>query len=230
MTPSKEQVAIAKKSAAQYAVTFVHNGMHIGLGTGSTAQYFIEELAKKCREGLNIKAVATSCQSHNLAAKGGIPLLSEEEINFLDLTVDGADEIDPHRQMIKGGGGALLREKIVASISREMIVIIDESKQVQKLGKFPLAVEIAPFAFCATIKALNTLGYAGALRKKNEQPFITDNGHFIYDIYFHQLLDDPKRHDLAISSVPGVMATGFFLGLASKVIMGTPKGNAILLP
>jgi ribose 5-phosphate isomerase A len=215
----------AKKAAGKEAAKLIQNGMKVGLGTGSTAAYFIEELVQQCKEGLKIEVIATSLKSYVLARDGGIPLLDPNATTYLDITVDGADEIDPQKRMIKGGGGALLREKIVASMSQEMVVIVDEAKVVPLLGKCSLPIEIVPFAFQATIKALNQKGYFGKLRAKGDEAFITDNENYIYDISFETPQDNPEYHEMVIKGIPGVVTTGFFFHLAGRVIIGCNDGT-----
>ncbi|KAF3362267.1 Ribose-5-phosphate isomerase A [Chlamydiales bacterium STE3] len=217
----------AKKAAAQYAANLVKEGMLIGIGSGSTAAHFIDFLGKRCaKEKLHIKAVATSEKSKKLACKENIAIIEPSETDYLDLDFDGADEIDEKKQMIKGGGGALLREKIVAYMSREMVVIIDESKLVKKLGTFPLPVEIVPFAASATINHLAKQGFIGKMRLKNSKElFITDNGNYIYDIYFENVIDHPLVIERKIKSIPGVVETGLFIGVAGRVIIGHNNGS-----
>ena len=225
----------SKDNAGKAAAELVKTGMKVGLGTGSTAAYFITHLIERCQQGLKIQAVATSQQSWDQAAAGGIPMLDINldinKVTTLDLTVDGADEIDAQKRMIKGGGGALLREKIIASISKEMIVIIDESKEVKHLGKCALPVEIIPFAHHATIAQLKKLGYKGKLRKTTKnQPFITDNNNYIYDIELHHPCSNPEDDDHKIRNVPGVVTTGFFFNLAGRVIVGFDDGHIEIRP
>ena len=218
-----------KKAAALEALKFVKPGMNIGLGTGSTANYFIEALAAKVKEGLNVQGVPTSRATKALAEGLGIPLTTLEEHSHLDLTVDGTDEFDSEFRLIKGGGGALLREKIVASSSRYMVVIADESKQVKKLGKFPLPVEVIRFGTDATAwkmeRAFKLLKLEGqmVLRMKDGKPFVTDGGHFIIDCALGEI-PEPERLDNLLNSIPGVVDTGLFIGICGIVLMGTPKG------
>lgn len=228
-TPSHASAEAAKKAAGYKAAEFVNDGMHVGLGTGSTAAFFIEALIQRCRQGLQIKAIATSEKSQAQAIAGGIPLLPADQATALDIAVDGADEIDTQKRMIKGGGGALLREKIIATMSKEMIVIVDRSKCVPLLGKFPLAVEIVPFAHQATIKALNDKGYKGQLRMHEGSPYKTDNQHFIYDIHFERPIDNPEYHEALIRPIPGVVTTGFFFNLAGRVIIGDTDGTVEII-
>ncbi|MBS0616002.1 MAG: ribose-5-phosphate isomerase RpiA [Verrucomicrobia bacterium] len=213
-------IEVAKQRAGEKAASFIQDGMIVGLGTGSTATYFIKELMKR---GLKITAVASSERSQNLAKQGGIPLIDINTINHIDITVDGADEIDPEKRMIKGGGGALLREKIVASMSKEMVVIVDESKLVSHLGSRKLPVEIIPFAHMATIHKLQKHGYKGELRRNEKAPYLTENGNYIYDIQLKNCR--PEEDHEAILHVPGVVETGFFLDYAGRVVIGFLDGT-----
>ncbi|MCB1109494.1 MAG: ribose 5-phosphate isomerase A [Chlamydiia bacterium] len=215
-----------KKAAGIAAAELVKNGMLVGLGTGSTVFHFINRLIERVQEGLSIQVVSSSIRSENQAKEGGIPLADINTITAIDLTVDGADEITPEKWMIKGGGGALLREKILANTSREMVVIVDESKVVEKLGKHPLPVEILPFATHAILDKIRKLGYQGNLRQQNKDgPYVTDNGNHIYDIYFESLRDDPERDHEKLSRIPGVLETGFFFNLAGRVFIGKSDGT-----
>lgn len=223
-----------KRAAAARAVEFVRPGMKVGLGTGSTAKHFVELLGERVRCGLDIVAVPTSEATHADAKHWRIPLTTLDETPDLDLTVDGADEIGPELALIKGGGGALLREKIVASASRRMIVIADESKCVETLGRFPLPVEIAPFGYCATEKAIHTaisgIQQAGPLplrRGKDGHPFVTDGGHWIIDAALGRI-DDPGAMAQALAAVPGVMEHGLFIGIAQMAIVGGADGVRIV--
>lgn len=216
----------AKKAAANAAIDFIKNDMIVGLGTGSTTTFFIQKLIERCKNGLHISAVATSQRSQDQALEGGIRMLNINDLTSIDIAVDGADEIDPKKRMIKGGGGALLREKIVANMSREMVVIIDESKRVKTLGQFPLPVEIVPFAYKATQYKLEKLGYFGTLRKNTaNQIYITDNGNYIFDINFDLPCNTPEHENDRIRSVPGVVETGFFFNLAGRVVTGFNDGH-----
>ena len=218
-----------KKAAAIEALRFVKPGMNIGLGTGSTANHFIEALSIKVKEGLDIKGVPTSRASKELAEKLGITLTNLDAQARIDLTVDGADEFDSEFRLIKGGGGALLFEKIVASSSRLMVVIADESKKVKKLGKFPLPVEIMRFGTKATAWKMERalvhlkLDAKMVLRLKDGKPFVTDGGHFIIDCTTGAI-PEPERLETLLNSIPGVVETGLFIGLCGIVLMGTPKG------
>ena len=224
---STDAVQQAKHAAAKAAADLIQDGMCVGLGTGSTATYFIDYLIdRQKRSGLKIKAVASSERSAKQARDGGIPLSDINTLTSVDIAVDGADEIDHHKRMIKGGGGALLREKIVASMSREMVVIVDESKVVKQLGSFPLPLEITPFAFTATLFKICSLGYRGAMRLKQDgHYYATDNGNYIIDITFPKKCADPEKDQQILRAIPGVLETGFFFGMAGRVLIGHPNGT-----
>lgn len=218
-----------KKAVGEKAATLIKDGMTVGLGTGSTAFYFIEKLIQRCQEGLKIEAVASSQRSLEQARKGKIPLIDINSIKTLDICVDGADEIDPEKRMIKGGGGALVREKIVATMSKEMVVIVDESKLVSKLGHKPLPVEIIPFGSAATIYQLQLLGYQGSLRQnKDKSPYITDNQNLIYDVQLDPSKVNPTFDHQQMVSIPGVVDTGFFLNIAGRIIVGFEDGQVVI--
>lgn len=216
-----------KKAAAEKALSFIKDGMIVGIGTGSTAYYFIEKLIQACKAGLKIQAVASSEWSMDIARKGEIPLLDINSVKSLDIYIDGADEIDPEKRMIKGGGGALVREKIAANMSKEKIIIIDESKLVPQLGRRSLPVEIIPFGSAATIHQIERLGYMGFLRLKNNAPYITDNHNLIYDVHLPEN-SQPERVHQQITSIPGVVDTGFFFNLADRVIIGFLDGSVVV--
>jgi ribose 5-phosphate isomerase A len=215
----KQQVGFA-------AAKLVKEGMLVGLGTGSTAICFIESLAKRCQEGLKITAVGTSVKSEELARQLKIPVISSQEVTSIDLTIDGADEIDPQMRLIKGGGGALLREKIIATSSKEMIVIADESKLVKNLGAFGLPIEIIPFCFNSSIKKLKDKGFEGTLRKySNGSVYITDNHNYIFDIKFNPVTLNPESDYEKIRSIIGVVELGFFFNIAKKALIGFKDGT-----
>jgi ribose 5-phosphate isomerase A len=223
-------IEACKKAAAEKALSFIKDGMTIGIGTGTTTHYFTEKLIEKCKAGLKIKAVASSLRSTEQARQGKIPLIDINSVKTLDVYVDGADEIDPEKRMIKGGGGALVREKILANMSKEMVVIIDQSKLVDKLGGRPLPVEIIPFGATATLHQLELLGYQGKIRQAlhgtGGAPYFTDNHNLIYDIQLKN--PRPEEDDERISAVPGVVDTGFFFGLAGPVIIGFLDGKVVV--
>jgi ribose 5-phosphate isomerase A len=217
---------LAKRAAGKAAASLIQDGMRIGLGTGSTAAYFIESLVQRFSQGLKISAVASSKESERQALAGGIPFCDINTITSLDVTVDGADEIDDQKCMIKGGGGALLREKIIASMSKEMIVIIDEHKLVKHLGKFPLPVEIVPFAPAAIIHNIQQKGFQGQMRHGLDgQTYYTDNGNLIFDIKCTTPLTEPESLYVLLKSIPGVVEVGIFCNLAGRVIIGYDSGQ-----
>ncbi|WP_151734713.1 ribose-5-phosphate isomerase RpiA [Paenibacillus tengchongensis] len=217
-----------KQLAAEKAVEYITDGMKVGLGTGSTAYWAIRKLGERVKEGLQITAVATSQASEDQARELGIPLLAFGDIDRLDVTIDGADELDGGLQLIKGGGGALLREKIVATGSARMIVIADESKVVDTLGQFPLPVEIVPFAWEWTLAALGKLGCQAELRRKGGELYKTDNGNYIADCRFGAIASAPELA-LALQRIPGVVEHGLFIGIASLAIVGHADGSITVI-
>jgi ribose 5-phosphate isomerase A len=219
-----------KRLAGENAVTFIEEGMVIGLGSGTTATQMIYALGRRIQEGLRIAgAVATSNASEDLARKLGIPLTDLDTHPVLDLDIDGADEIDQQLRLIKGGGGALLREKIVASSARRFIVIGDVTKRVTHLGQHtPLPVEAVPFAATPVIKHLEALGATVRLRQSGENVFFTENCNIILDCFFAQGINDPAELDARIHSIVGVVETGLFLDMAERAIMGGPEGITAL--
>ncbi|WP_143069285.1 ribose-5-phosphate isomerase RpiA [Paenibacillus sp. OV219] len=214
----------AKRAAAEKAAEYVRDGMIVGLGTGSTAYWVIQKLGEMTKNGLSMKAVATSTPSELLAEELGITLVRLSEIDEIDLTIDGADEIDGEWNLIKGGGGALLREKIIASASKELIIIADESKVVQQLGRFPLPIEIVQFGHELTLRKLASYGCIPRLRMQGEEPFVTDNGNYIVDCEFGKI-DQPRELHTELNMIPGVVENGMFINLASKVIIGALDGS-----
>jgi len=222
-------ISNAKKLAAEKAVEFVQDGMIVGLGTGSTSFFAIHRLAERIeQEGLNIRAVSSSKNSEELALQLGIPLISFAEIDSIDLTIDGADEVDGEFNLIKGGGGALLREKILASNSRRFIVIVDESKVVNRLGQFPLPVEIVPFATELTIRNLGRLACTPIVRMAHGKPFVTDNGNWIIDCHFGEIVD-PAALGGQFKAIAGVVEHGLFLGMTDTVAVGHMDGTTRFL-
>lgn len=216
----------AKIAAAHAAVALVQPGMRVGLGTGSTVHYFLELLGRRCQDGLAISTLASSRATEAKARALGIPLAAEESTVVLDLTVDGADEVDPSKRLIKGGGGALLREKILAYMATEMVVIVDDSKLSPHLGKAPLPVEVTPFAHTATQHHLQRHGFPSKLRYKSDGSlFITDNDNYILDVKLPFPCTDPEAIDLRLRTIPGVLETGFFFNLAHRIIVGHADGT-----
>ncbi len=224
-----------KIEAARAALDHVRNGMRLGIGTGSTAEEFVRLLAVKVAGGMEIIGVPTSERTAKLCAELGVPLSTLDETPELDLTIDGADEIDADLSLIKGGGGALLREKIVASASAKMIVIADESKIVETLGRFPLPIEVNRFGLKATEiavrKAASSLGLSGplTLRMTGGEPFVTDGGHLILDASFGRIPDARALSD-ALHAIPGVVEHGLFLGLADLAVIAGSTGIRTLVP
>lgn len=220
----------AKQAAGKAAAQFVEEGMLVGLGSGSTAEWFISALTERCREGLKIKAVASSKKSRDLADLGEIPLIADDDFSHLDLTVDGADEITLSKQLIKGAGGALAREKILAAASRKIIFIVDDSKIVEQLGASPVPVEIIPFAYKATVQHINNLGYQGILRRTSIQElFVTDNGNYIIDLHAKPPIAHPEKLHQRLCGIPGVIETGLFYNLPSKILIGYQDGQTKLI-
>ncbi|BFT73476.1 ribose 5-phosphate isomerase A [Paenibacillus sp. P36] len=213
-----------KRTAAEKAVEYIQDGMTVGLGTGSTAYWAIQQIGKRVLSGLQIKAVATSVQSENLAKELGIPLIPFSEVEEIDVTIDGADEVDGAWNLVKGGGGALLREKIIASSSKQLIIVVDESKVVDQLGKFHLPVEVVKFAYELTRNKLSALGCEPKMRMIDQQPFTTDNGNYILDCDFKQIKRPSECHD-AINRIPGVVDNGLFIKMAARVIVGYQDGS-----
>lgn len=219
----------AKQAAAVEAVKMVMDGHVVGLGSGSTAELFILELGRRVQtEGLDIIGVPTSKRSESIGREAGISISTLEEHDHLDITVDGADEVDPNLDLIKGLGGALLREKIVAAATQKEVIVVDESKLVHQLGtKSPLPVEIVQFSHGHTARVLSKLGCGPMLRQKNSVPFVTDNGNYILDCSFKGI-DDPEKLEIALHSTPGVVETGLFLGIADTVIIGAATGARVM--
>jgi ribose 5-phosphate isomerase A len=222
-----------KRLAAERALAFLKNGMTIGLGSGSTAAAFVGLIGEKVRQGFELTCVATSQATLAQAQSLGIALTTLDRVPFLDLTVDGTDELDDQLRLIKGGGGALLREKIVATHSERMVVIADASKRVARLGKFPLPVEVARFGLAATRNMLSALaaevGCEGEIRLRSDgdRPFVTDNGNYILDCAFGRI-DDPEALDAALKRVPGVLENGLFLGMADAAVIAGPDGVVVI--
>lgn len=222
----------AKFVAAKQATEYVEDGMKIGLGTGSTAAWFVQCLGEMVTdEGLDVTCVATSKVTASLAAEVGLKVVSLEEAKWLDLTIDGTDEFDEALTLIKGGGGALLREKIVATASDRMIVIADASKRVANLGRFPLPVEVIPFGLPVTkrlieemLTGLDVLGRAAALRMAGDTPFVTDEGNHILDLHLNHI-GNARQLSFVLNQVPGVVENGLFVDICDMVIVGKGDGK-----
>jgi len=216
-----------KRRAGEEAVKLVEDGMLVGLGTGSTAYWAIMDIGKRVKEGLKITAVPTSIRSEELARSLGIPLVPLDEIQpgGIDLTIDGADEADGELNLIKGGGGALLREKIIAAHSKRLVIVADASKEVKTLGKFPLPVEIVPFGFKLTVGRLEVLGGHPVLRQGEDgEPYVTDNGNYIADCRFG-VIDDAAALETTLNLIPGVVENGLFVGMAERIVVGHEDGT-----
>jgi ribose 5-phosphate isomerase A len=215
-----------KEAAARASLRFVRDGDVVGLGTGSTATYAVHFLGERVQAGLKIRGISTSIHTQELAAKLGIPLTTLDEVQQIDVTIDGADEVDPELRLIKGGGGALLREKIVASATREVVIIADSSKQVAVLGRFPVPVEVIKFAEALVAGKIAELGAAVKTRVDSSgKKYITDEGNHILDCNFGQIPDPPTLAD-KLEAIPGVVEHGLFIGMASVVLIG--KGDQVV--
>ncbi len=224
---------ISKKSAARRAATLVEDGMTLGIGTGSTARFFIDALAEKVAAGFSLCGVPTSNETSALAIAAGVQIIEPDDRTMIDLAVDGADEVDPHLNLIKGGGGALLREKIVANAAKKFVVIADKSKRVVSLGAFPLPIEIEPFAQALTLHAIRTsieaLGYQSRkieLRTRDGELFESDGRNLIVDCALGAI-DEPARLESRLLQIPGVIDCGLFCGMTDLVIYGDGETTSI---
>ena len=224
----------AKFVAARRAVDFVENGMKLGLGTGSTAAWMVRSLAERVRdEGLRVTCVATSRRTAELAVGLGLDVRTLDEVKWLDLTIDGADEFDTHLNLIKGGGAALLQEKIVATASDQMIVIADAAKEVAQLGAFPLPVEVIPFGWRTTkalveetLVSMDVIGREVTLRMTGDQPLRTDGQNHILDLHLNRI-GNPRQLSLVLNQIPGVVENGLFIDICDKVIIGHGDGRVV---
>jgi ribose 5-phosphate isomerase A len=219
----------AKKLAAEKAVSYIQDGMTVGLGTGSTALFAIEAIGKLVREGLSVHAVASSIKSEQLAMTAGINMIGFDSVKKIDFYIDGADEVDKEYNLIKGGGGALVREKILAFNSEQFIVIIDNSKLVDQLGKFPVAVEVVPFGMELTRENLAKLDCTLTLRLDHDKPFLSDNKNYIIDCAFGNIID-PEKLEIKINNIPGVVGNGLFnKNIVNRVVVGYESGEVKVL-
>jgi len=216
-----------KQQAGERAVAFVEDGMVVGLGTGSTAYYAIRKLGGLVRQGMKIRGVCTSQQTRDLASECGIPVVDIEDAPSIDLTIDGADEVDPVGQGIKGGGGALLFEKIVASNSRQNIWVVERRKLVQQLGAFPLPVEIMPFGHRNLLRKMQERNWNPVLRMTDDEIFTTDGHHYIVDLHLDSI-PDPHQLDSVIRHLPGVVEHGLFLDTVNRVVAAGPDKVEII--
>ncbi|GAB3016780.1 ribose 5-phosphate isomerase A [Niabella terrae] len=215
-----------KKMAALEAVKFIREGMTLGLGTGSTAFYAIEAVGELVKRGMQLQCVPTSEQTRVLAEQRDIPIVDINSIEAIDITIDGADEFTQGLDLIKGGGGALLREKIVASLTRELIIITDSSKLVSELGLFKVPIEVIPFAASYVMRELRKLGGIGLIRQKEQHPYLTDQGNYIIDADFG-LINDPATLDHRLNELVGLVEHGLFIGLAARVIMARQDDTVV---
>jgi len=213
-----------KKIAGEKAVEYIEDGMIIGLGTGSTVEYMLKKLSELVKDGLDIKGIPTSMHTRKIAKEYKIPVTTLEENPKVDLTIDGADEVDSNLNLIKGGGGALTREKIIAYHSKKEIIVIDESKIVKALGiDFPLPVEVLKFGWSSTKKTLGEFGCDIELRRIVDEPYMTDNSNYILDCDFERI-EDPEQLEKDLNCIPGVVENGLFIGLVDEVIVGSKQG------
>ena len=216
-----------KKAAAERALEFIPDDSVVGLGTGSTVKYLLEGLALRIKEGLRIKGVPTSRGTASLAKELGIPILDEETDWGIDVTIDGADQVDSQYNLIKGGGGALLREKIVAKAAQRFIVIIDVRKRVPLLGSsFPIPIEILPFGWPNTLRLIRPFGLRVSLREREGAAYVTDNGNYILDLDIAEV-SHPSDLEIRLNQIPGVVENGIFSGMASTLIVGTDQGSEV---
>jgi ribose 5-phosphate isomerase A len=219
-----EDREVLKKAAAEAALAYVKEGQVVGLGTGSTIRYLLEGLERRVRAGLRIKGVPTSEETAELARKASIPLLSDDDVWPIDVAIDGADQVDPHLNLIKGGGGALLREKIVSAHARNRIIVIDESKRVPVLGDtFPLPIEVLSFGWKNTARAIEREGGHAVRRERSGQVFRTASGHYIIDLQIARI-EHPAELEMRLNRIPGVVECGLFVGLTDLLITATANG------
>jgi ribose 5-phosphate isomerase A len=213
-----------KKIAGEKAAEYVEDGMIVGLGTGSTVEYTIKKIGEMIKNGLEIKGIPTSMHTKKIAKECNIPLTDLEENPVIDITIDGADEVDPNLNLIKGGGGALAREKIVAYHSKKEIIVIDETKIVKGLGvNCPLPVEVLKYGWSSTKKVLEEFGCTVELRKIMSDPYLTDNSNYILDCNF-EIIESPEQLEKDINNIPGAVENGLFIGLVDEVIVGSRQG------
>lgn len=208
-----------KRLAAKEAVKFIRDNQVVGLGTGSNARYAILEIGEMVKNGLKIQGVPTSMKTKELAESLNIPLMDINLVDSIDITIDGADEFTSDLVLIKGGGGALLREKIVASLTKEEIIVVDSSKKVDVLGKFKLPVEVIPFASNYVLTQMRSINGSGKIRMVSDKPFITDQGNYIVDTDFG-LISDPAGLSHQLKKIEGIVGHGLFINLTSRIIMG----------
>ena len=223
MNPSQDTEPL-KKLAAEAALDYVKDGYVVGLGTGSTMRYLLAALEQRVRAGLKITGVPTSDETAELARKAGVPLLSDDDLWPIDVAIDGADQVDPQLNLIKGGGGALLREKIVAANARQMVITVDETKRVSVLGgAFPLPIEVLPFGWRNTAREIEQLGGKTVRRERNSHVFRTASGHYILDLHIARIAD-PADLEVRLNRIPGVIECGLFVGRTDVLIVAASNG------
>lgn len=220
-----ENLEALKELAAKAAVGYVKDGYVVGLGTGSTARYVVLELGELVKAGLRIKGVPTSRGTAELARQQGIPLIDQDNAWIIDVAIDGADQVDPGLNLIKGGGGALLKEKIVAASAKQFIVMVDHTKRVPVLGgSFPLPIEVVPFGWGSTAREIEALTKSRVvLRERNGSPFQTEAGNMIIDVHIHRV-DRPRELEISLNQIPGIVETGLFVNRTDILIVGTAEG------
>lgn len=217
----------SKKAAAEHAANFVKEGMVVGLGSGSTANWMIKRLGERVQEGLNIKGIPSSFKSERLAAECGIPLTDFSSVEKIDIAIDGADEVDSDLQLLKGGGGSLVREKIVDEAAEQLIIIVDETKIVKQLGEFPLPIEVTPFGWELTAGNISKLGGKPKLRYVDGEIFVTNNDNYILDCKFPGIQKPAELH-ASLKLLTGVVETGLFINMADQIIIAKQDGIEIL--
>jgi len=222
---SNQDLDSLKKAAALTAVEFVRDGMTVGLGTGSTAKHMVIALGERVRAGIKLRGVPTSRETAELARQQGIPLIDQDNAWIIDVAIDGADQVDPGFNLIKGGGGALLKEKIVAASAKQFIVLVDYTKRVPVLGgSFPLPIEVIPFGWGSTSREIEALTKSRVvLREQNGTPFKTEAGNMIVDVHIDRI-DQPRELEIALNNIPGVVETGLFVNRTDVLIVGTAQG------
>jgi ribose 5-phosphate isomerase A len=222
---SNQDLDSLKKAAALTAVEFIRDGMTVGLGTGSTAKHVVIALGEKIRAGMRLRGVPTSHETAALASQQGIPLIDQDNAWIIDVAIDGADQVDPSFNLIKGGGGALLKEKIVAASAKQFIVLVDYTKRVPVLGgSFPLPIEVVPFGWGSTAREIEALTKSRVvLRERNGTPFKTEAGNLIVDVHIDRI-DQPRDLEIALNNIPGIVETGLFVNRTDVLIVGTSQG------
>lgn len=216
-----------KRLAGEKATEYIKDGMILGLGTGSTAYHMIKRVGELVQNGMKLKAVATSKSTERLAIELHIPLVQIDEIDKIDLCIDGVDEIDRHFNAIKGGGGALFREKIVANLADEVIWIMDDSKLVDSIGAFPLPIEVLPYGYTQIIRKLKEYSFNPIIRMKEGNVFITDNGNYIVDLHIGNPMNINAVRD-KINGITGVLETGLFVNMCKRIVVGTESGTKVI--